>query len=161
MTRRLLLLTLLLSGGLTYGQSLSPQVTGTAGDHFANAGAQLSWTIGEPISETFAANNAVMTQGFHQTEIVVTALEKINPDFAFEVFPNPVAEKLQLKFDAGKEKYSLEIRDIQGKLVFCENINNETNKSIDVSAFGAGVYFLNVFTSENKAVKTFKIQVTK
>jgi hypothetical protein len=74
--RKFFLFFLGLSGvGWVQAQSLSPEVVATAGDHFATSTAQLSWTLGEPVIETFTDAAATqLTQGFHQTNLMVVAV---------------------------------------------------------------------------------------
>jgi hypothetical protein len=52
---------------LIAGNSFSQQVIATAGSSGSGTGIQLSWTIGEPVIETFTGANNILTQGFHQT----------------------------------------------------------------------------------------------
>jgi hypothetical protein len=47
-------------------QSVSPEVVSTAGGYFENANASLSWTLGEPATETYSTGNIILTQGFQQ-----------------------------------------------------------------------------------------------
>ena len=60
---KLLILFLSLSSGWVQSQSLSPEVIATAGEHFATANAQLSWTLGEPVIETYAPGGN--PKGYH------------------------------------------------------------------------------------------------
>ena len=42
------------------------QVVATSGGYFEGENVTLSWTLGEPVVETFTGNNVVLTQGFQQ-----------------------------------------------------------------------------------------------
>ncbi len=42
------------------------QVISTSGGHFENENISMSWTVGEPVIETFTAGNVILTQGFQQ-----------------------------------------------------------------------------------------------
>jgi len=66
----------------------------TAGEHFATAGAQLSWTLGEAVIETYApgGGTAQLTQGFHQTQLTVVALNESVTVFPVLVYPNPTTD---------------------------------------------------------------------
>jgi len=61
----------------------------TAGEHFATAGAQLSWTLGEAVIETYTGDKSQLTQGFHQTQLTVVALNESVTVFPVLVYPNP------------------------------------------------------------------------
>ncbi|MCB2218849.1 MAG: hypothetical protein KQI35_00535 [Bacteroidetes bacterium] len=51
---------------LSIAQTVSPQVIATSGDYFEGTGVSLSWTLGELVTETFAAGDIILTQGFQQ-----------------------------------------------------------------------------------------------
>ena len=58
---------LLISALLITLTSISGQeVISSAGEHQENANGSISWTIGEPISETISGADAQLTQGFQQ-----------------------------------------------------------------------------------------------
>ncbi len=44
----------------------SQQVIASAGGYYEGQNIQMSWTVGEPITETFAAADLILTQGFQQ-----------------------------------------------------------------------------------------------
>ncbi|MCD4697206.1 MAG: hypothetical protein K8S16_13295 [Bacteroidales bacterium] len=73
-----LFITILLFGltATLSAQSISSEVISASGDYFVNTNASLSWTLGEPITETFANGNIVLTQGFQQsvTEIIIEGI---------------------------------------------------------------------------------------
>ncbi|MBP7497474.1 MAG: T9SS type A sorting domain-containing protein [Bacteroidales bacterium] len=60
----------ILFSNLGFSQSLSPEVISSAGDFFSGANITLSWTLGEPVIETFSSQDGqiVLTQGFQQPE---------------------------------------------------------------------------------------------
>ena len=53
----------------SYGQSTSPEVISSARNHFENGSAQVSWALGEPITETVSNGTNELYQGFHQTRL--------------------------------------------------------------------------------------------
>ena len=73
MKKPLLLLLSFLLWSLGYSQSVSPEVTASSGDHFIGTNVQLSWTIGETMIKTYVNNSNQLTQGFHQTNLMVTS----------------------------------------------------------------------------------------
>jgi len=64
MKTKLLLLTLVLLAVSKF--AASQQVVATAGGYFETDNMSLSWTLGETVTETFAADNFILTQGFQQ-----------------------------------------------------------------------------------------------
>lgn len=56
-------------------QTVSPQVSPACGGYFEGGGNSLSWTMGEPVTQTFQNGNLVLTQGFQQPyTILLSAL---------------------------------------------------------------------------------------
>ena len=59
----------------------------------------------------------------------------------FTLYPNPVKDELNLRFDEGTEPVSVELFDLAGRLVGTKSNGLE---SIDMSAMPSGVYMLRV-----------------
>ncbi|MBV6484468.1 MAG: hypothetical protein KFKLKKLM_00974 [Flavobacteriales bacterium] len=78
--------------------------------------------------------------------------ETIEETTTFSLFPNPVNNVLNLVFDANNQK--VEIYNVLGEIMY-NNISLNNNLSIDVSAFGSGVYFIKT-TDKNNTVSTQK-----
>ncbi|MBN1339430.1 MAG: hypothetical protein JXA03_08905 [Bacteroidales bacterium] len=55
------------------GQTVQPQVIASSGDYFGCASASLSWTLGEPVTETFSNGGILLTQGFQQPVAIPSA----------------------------------------------------------------------------------------
>lgn len=47
-------------------QNKAQQVIASSGGHYQDENISLSWTVGEPVIETFSGGNVVLTQGFQQ-----------------------------------------------------------------------------------------------
>lgn len=156
--------TLLLSLGLfttgwSYAQSLSPEVIATAGDHFSANGAQLSWTIGESVIETYSSGgSAQLTQGFHQTNLIITAVDDPVTGFPVRVYPNPTADWLNIEAEQSAPAFSLELTDAQGRALLLQPATSSTTlRSLDLSGYAAGLYYLRLRTEDRKTTQTFKI----
>ena len=79
------------------------QVISSAGASATGAGVQLSWTVGEPVIETFTGASAILTQGFHQSKLTVTAIDpRIYPELELTVYPNPVSSSLRLQIEGDR-----------------------------------------------------------
>jgi PKD repeat protein len=72
------------------------------------------------------------------------------------IYPNPVNEALLL--DQLEKFNSLRIVDQYGKILTIQPINGETQKSINVSQFTNGLYFIQ-FTNKTGEITTKKFQV--
>lgn len=159
MKKALLLFLSLLFGAWSYSQSLSPEVIATAGDHFTSSSAQLSWTLGEPVSETFyGEGTTILTQGFHQTNLMITALADFSADFKVSVYPNPTAEWLNVEAPDAPAAFGLELFDVTGKpLQFLPAEAQSERRTVDLSGLTPGMYLLRLRTEDRKTIKTFKI----
>mgnify|MGYP000173391043 CR=1 FL=1 len=146
---------------LCFAQSVAPEVHAASGEHFANANAMLSWTIGENLIETFSGTNAILTQGFQQSLYTITSIEEAaDNNYQWSVYPNPVPGIIIIQSAAGNDisvTFSAEIIDLQGKILFHQNFEG-TVFQIDISQFANSTYFLKIADTNGKSLKTFKIQ---
>ena len=71
--------------------------------------------------------------------------ETTNTDCPFSLYPNPVKDRLTLRFDDGIEPESVELYDLAGRLVGTKPNGLE---SIDMGAMPSGVYMLRVTTKD-------------
>ena len=67
--------------------------------------------------------------------------ETVFPKYLFTFSPNPVRDRLSLRFDDGSEPESVELYDLAGRLVGTKPNGLE---SIDMNAMPSGVYVLRV-----------------
>lgn len=140
------------------GQCYSQQVVSSAGTSAAGSNVQVSWTIGEPVIETYTGTSVILTQGFHQSKLTVTALEKIdNPSLELSVYPNPFFSQVHIAVVKG-DWYDLQytVYSIDGKLLKQKMDLNQV-ETLNCETFAPGVYFLNITKNRNEFVGTFKI----
>ena len=134
------------------------QVISSAGTTFTGTGVQLSWTIGEPVIETFTAGSTTLTQGFHQSKLTVTAIEPLSlTGIDLSVYPNPVSAELKLSV-SGNLNGNLDYRlfDMTGKMIITKKIDHQP-ELINMMNYQSGTYLLKVFRNENESLQTFKI----
>lgn len=77
---------------------------------------------------------------------------------AFNVYPNPCTDKINIQLPATNNNSAITVRDISGRTIYQETIKPGNNRfTINVSAFANGVYLLeyysNSFYHETKFVK--------
>jgi hypothetical protein len=158
MKKHLLFFLGLLIGSLGYTQSASPQVTAAAGDHFSGTNAQLSWTIGEPMIETYINDANQLTQGFHQTNLMVTALVDLAGSIPVTVYPNPATDVLNIEWPEIPAPLTLTLYDGTGKQLLMQKILDQTmSETLDLSTYPAGSYFLSLSDLDGQPIQTFKI----
>ncbi len=140
------------------GICTSQQVISAAGGNGTGTNVQLSWTVGEPVIETFTGSSAILTQGFHQSKLLVTALDPlVYPGLTLTVFPNPVSSELQLEIKGdGLSGLSFRLFDINGKMVQQRTLETFPGL-INMENYASGTYLLKVFKGEEEPLKTFKI----
>jgi hypothetical protein len=144
---------------LTLTFSISAQnVISSAGASAIGSNVQLSWTAGEPIIEIFSGTNSILTQGFHQGKLTITAIEPdIYPGIYLSVYPNPVVFELNLYLSGtGNTIFEYELYNIEGKLLINKKIQNQP-EIINMQKYPAGTYLLKVIADGIKPTKTFKI----
>jgi hypothetical protein len=138
------------------GQSLERQVIGNAGGHFQNANAQLEWTIGEPVVETITGSSAILTQGFHQTSLSVTAISNSESSAGFNLYPNPTQGMVQVISLEESSEYSWAVYDVSGKLLQAGK-SYIGNSAIDLEGYERGHYLIQLIEINKNRISTFKV----
>lgn len=129
---------------------------------------ELEWTLGESfIGEATNNSSRIYTIGFHQPNI------KIKPDLLLaesnsdqiNIYPNPVGNKLNVKFqlenaeNAGNFKFQL--TDLMGKLVLEKEISSQKESpNIDIPEIATGNYQVKIMSANGKILRSFKITKT-
>ena len=140
-------------------QSLSPEVISSSGDFHESSAGSLSWTIGEPISETYTSTDYQLTQGFHQTKFTIVGLEE-HPKSLFDVnvFPNPAIEYFEIDLNqvdlTGEFQY--EFYDQNGRVHHSGLITN-TKTKIELNGLANSIYFLKVWSDTENYHKIYQV----
>lgn len=137
-------------------QSLSPEVISSSGNSFTNGFNQLDWTLGEPATSTLVNNTNMLTQGFHQNELMITAVDNYDVSYAATVFPNPTVDRVQIQFATANENNTIELYTSEGKLLLTQSSNFNTLAQIDMSNYNSGTYVLKL-KNNNTRGKTYQI----
>jgi hypothetical protein len=159
----LILPILILIGQSALGQAItqkpisSLQLLSSAGDSYKNSSYELDWSLGEILTETNGNSTITLTQGFHQSNYTVTAVDQLeNMQFEISAFPNPATDYLTLSIeDPHIENFKYFLTDLNGK-VLQESKISTNRQQINLMKLPAGLYFLKV-RSLNNIEKTFKI----
>lgn len=142
-----------------FAQTTSPEVVGSAGDHFVQPSAQISWTLGEIRTETLSDGTTQLTQGFHQVTLTVTTGTDLLESLAVLVFPNPVSEKLNIEYQDASQRLGFKLFDLTGKQLQAQESFFQTT-TLDFSTYATGTYYLQVTDLQGKPIKTFNILKT-
>ncbi|MBT3384533.1 MAG: T9SS type A sorting domain-containing protein [Prolixibacteraceae bacterium] len=135
----------------------SQEVIATSGQTSTNSSNQVSWTIGEIAIETVESASNTLTQGFHQTRIIVTALNELTTqDIEIKVYPNPTRDFVNIHFSKKIDIPSYSLFDLSGKLIEQRNIISNEAK-INMTEFAEGSYILKLISNKQQLLQTFKI----
>ena len=136
-----------------YGQ----EIISSAGDFHSSGTHSVSWTLGEPVIDTWSGSGTVLTQGFQQPILVSVSIYE-NPDlnYAINAFPNPTSDFLNLEI-SGSNFVSTwyYLFDVTGKLLDSRQIVSE-HTEIMFSHLPVATYYVKI-VENSKELKTFKI----
>ena len=145
---------------LVGAQSITPEVVASAGEHFENGNVQLSWTLGEIAVSTYDNGGNILTEGFHQPELLITSIEEVSElDMMVNIFPNPTSDFINIEFTGNKTDMLVELFDMNGKEVSRVDVDAyQMETGINVSNMAAGGYLLRLTEENGKYVSTHQIQ---
>ncbi|MBU0486469.1 MAG: T9SS type A sorting domain-containing protein [Bacteroidetes bacterium] len=138
-------------------QSLDREVVASSGSYDSTSAGSISWTLGEPVIDTYTGVDYSLTQGFQQPDLLsVSVFELPETGEGFSIFPNPVKDLLTLKCDQPKV-FMVGLFDVNGKLLVREETTPGSDLTINLKPFAQAGYFLNIYNADNKLVKSFKL----
>jgi len=139
-------------------KSWAQEVISSAGAYQSSANLQVSWTIGEPMVETFSAGGIILTQGFHQSKLVVTAIDPIPlAGFDIELYPNPTSGDINIKLNKGNiSRLRFSLFTSEGKQIRQQEFSSQVEK-INMQLLAPGYYMLKIALDTDTPVETFKI----
>ncbi len=70
----------------------------------------------------------------------------------FQLYPNPAKDHVTLQLNHFNETLTLEIIDLQGKLIYSKSIHSNTSE-LNISALKSGLYFLKISSSTNSSIE--------
>ena len=134
------------------------EIVAAGGGTYSGTSVQLSWTIGEPVIETFSSGNITLTQGFHQSNLTVTALDIVaSYGLLFKVYPNPAPDLLVIeKITGSSNGISMMLYDINGRLLLERVMKNDV-ETLNMEVYRQGEYLLKIWSATNLPVQSFKI----
>jgi hypothetical protein len=87
---------------------------------------------------------------------------ELNTPKGFELFPNPGAQKVNIKFYlSNAEKVTIKIRNLIGRQVMetdYRGLSGTLNKELDVSRLSPGIYFVSIAAGEKRWVQKLSVQ---
>ena len=143
---------------LLFCKSRAQEVISSAGATHSSANLQLSWTVGEPMVETFSAGGTILTQGFHQSKLVITAIDPIPlAGFELEVYPNPTSGEVNIKVNKGNiSSLRFFLYTSQGEQILRQEFSGQI-EPINMQLLAPGYYMLKIARDTDTPLQTFKI----
>ena len=132
-------------------------VTATSGGNFTGSVYAVSFTVGEPVINTLLQGNVMVTQGFHQPHLTVTALDEAKGvALNIKAWPNPTTHFVQLEISNELTRgSSFQLFSMSGSLIK-ENKLEGTITEISFQNMKSATYLLRVIQN-NQTLRTFKI----
>jgi hypothetical protein len=127
-------------------------VLSTAGEEFTSPSGKLSWTIGEPVIETFSSGNNILTQGFEQDYLNLLSTQELSQFNGIRVCPNPTSDLLQIE-SSGQLKVSLFTNDGKELNIPIEYFHDQF--LLNLTELRPGIYHLKI--SKDQIPFEFKI----
>lgn len=158
MKKIILILLMVLGYSIGHCQALKPDVIATAGSFYANNTYSVSWTIGECIPETYANATNKLTQGFQQGIYdIKTVADYTENGMKINLYPNPATDFINLEMQMTDQKdYFYQLFDTNGKCLKNQKITS-VQSQINLVGYSSNSYILNVFSTDQKLLKSFKI----
>ena len=140
---------------LIHSQSLSPQVIASSGYSFTSASARLEFTVGEVATSTLTAGTNTLTQGFHQPEIQIFAVENYNTDYVFTLYPNPT-EQFVTVVSTKEEDMQVHLYDLNGKALLVSSVFQQ-KITVDMQTLSAGSYIMRITTKAGIPLHSYTV----
>ena len=143
---------------LPFCKGRAQEVISPAGAQATSASVQLSWTVGEPVIETFSGSAFVLTQGFHQSRLTITAIDPSTlMGVEIHVYPNPTSSGATVSFSNGSgQGHQLILVNSEGKVLLTKKIRNAC-ETIGLESYAPGVYMIRIQHPDKPGSQTFSI----
>lgn len=152
-----LLLALCISIFANYSSAQIQSVTASSGAYLQGQNVSVSYTLGETIITTLEKPDLKITQGFHQTNLLVTTIDQLKKlAVKIEAYPNPVSDNLNLVIsEMLPAETSYELYNSFGSLIIRKKLD-ALNTKISFQNLIPAMYILKV-SQDATTLKTFKI----
>ncbi len=134
------------------------EVVTTSGDIYTSASGSICFTVGEPVSETCEGSLHYLTQGFHQSNLLITSVFDLAiTTIKISAYPNPVLNFVILRTESRLQtNMHVKVFDLNGKPLYQKPITSNVMQ-IPFSSYASATYLLVVFQGD-LLIKTFKIE---
>ena len=142
---------------LFFCKANAQEVVPSSGGHFQGSNFQISWTVGEPVIETGNSDNRIITQGMHQSKLIVTSIKEIEGlKLTIIAYPNPAIDYVQLEVESTKDEgLDYHLYGMDGSMLRKGRLSGNRAR-IPMQGYTPSAYLLNVVEG-NRVLKAFKI----
>jgi hypothetical protein len=152
----------LLTGTISFAQSIALQSVNSGGTKMTQANGSLSFTVGELVvlSQTDSDGNTLgggFTAGATLTTVSIKETDLAVLDV--KVYPNPTAELVNIQINHSTiDQVVVTITDLQGKEVYSGKYAGISNViGINTASYATGTYILSLKNLNNQVLGTYKI----
>ncbi|NBC83458.1 MAG: T9SS type A sorting domain-containing protein [Bacteroidetes bacterium] len=158
MKKTFLFLVIMAIGQVAFMQTLSPTVVSNAGAAHENAAAQISWTLGEVMTEAYSNDDLTLSQGFNQHRYEVEPVNtQLTSKESIRVYPVPASDYIQVDYVSPK---SVELQAVlfntEGEKVLQRSYQQETFK-MNLKHLPPAIYILKMYNQNNRLIQSTKI----
>lgn len=124
----------------------SQEVISSGGDQFNNSEGSLTFTIGEPVTESFFQTDQILTQGFQQNYEAILTVESIPRLNNISVYPNPFNDFITVSFaESISDEISIILMEINGKVILKKNVSDKHNIiDLEITDLPNGMYLISI-----------------
>lgn len=172
MKHHFLFFALMLCFVLVQGQQQALEVLSAGGGAVRTDILHIDWTLGEAAVASYADDNRMFTEGFHQPVIRVervmpapdreSDVQAASPDASLQVFPNPTSGDLTVRLSSPAEEDARFILlapagEIVGQFRMPAG---HTDGQLNIAALPSGIYFLKMVQTGQEDPAIFRITKT-
>jgi len=160
----------LLAAGAQPTYTLERWVFTPLGDSPEEAGIELSYTLGEPVTRTATSFSGTLTvtQGFQQPDELGNHTVYIDgpllAELSYEVFPNPSPDRIFVRLSSDRVlKVRLMVYDLRGRETPVApqdlQVSSQPQQAVlDLTPVADGIYLLAILHEDGRLMKTFRIE---
>ena len=141
----------------SFGQRAELYLITTSGGFLKTDEINISWSLGEVLTETFSLNDIFLTQGFQQSDDFSNAIKTLKKEsLTFHLYPNPASTYFIIespKSEYSGNRHKIEIFDTYGKIIITKTINQQLN-NINIQNWLSGIYFIKLTNVDSKETET-------
>lgn len=152
--KKLLTLAILITSHCLVTHAQKAIVSG--GGMHENSSGYISWSLGELAISTLKTSEYIITQGFQQSKLTVTAIdEETDIPTKVKTYPNPTSDYLYIEVDGDIANLRYEVYTLSGLNISGAKFDS-TPQKIVFARFSSGVYIIRVRLN-NQIIKTFRV----